>query len=173
MTSTLCQKRPYSRYMRYPLIFAKLQELCPSPQRILSFGCAQGEEILSLQDVYPNAEVYGYDLVKRTPEDAKFRILDSPDDFKHYNIICALSVLYGPSVTWSTYAEIVTKLDQHLKYNGFLVLFNAQYCFNELPCAHKYLKITCPSRERPVPIFRSNGQPAIYPYILFKKIRHS
>ena len=44
---------------RYPEIFAAAAAAAPDARRILSFGCATGEECVTLADYFPAAEIVG------------------------------------------------------------------------------------------------------------------
>lgn len=60
----LYQYRTITSSNRYPRIFAFLRERLenvPSP-RLLSFGCATGEEVFTLLDYFPGARVKGIDI---------------------------------------------------------------------------------------------------------------
>jgi SAM-dependent methyltransferase len=63
-TRRLYQYRSITSANRYPRIFALLGERLrgvPSP-RILSFGCATGEEVFTLREYLPQAHVKGVDI---------------------------------------------------------------------------------------------------------------
>src|SRR4051812_13585169 len=55
----LHQTTPYTEEDRYPELMGLAAKLRPGAKRILSFGCATGEELLTLRRYFPSAELVG------------------------------------------------------------------------------------------------------------------
>jgi len=58
-----CHQGPTrTAFDRYPEIFAAAAVAAPDARRVLSFGCATGEECVSLATYFPAAEIVGADI---------------------------------------------------------------------------------------------------------------
>ena len=101
---------------RYPEYFVALQDELTGVERprILSFGCSTGEEVFSLRDYFPDAELTGVDINSHSIAVAKanlarrankagisFCCAGSLDDLPagHYDAICAMAVLRHGKLT--------------------------------------------------------------------------
>jgi hypothetical protein len=155
---------------RYPQIFQRLKDLCPRPKRVLSFGCSWGDEVNTLREMYPKAKIDGYD-------NKVYKCgLQNISDFGKYDVITCMSVLYGQHVTFEDFSFIAKLLDSHLKYNGFLVIFNAKFRFMDITSiSRKYLAIESGNvtSEPHIQVYMPNGvTPITYrKSFIFKKIR--
>src|SRR5262245_36265351 len=60
----LFQNRSATAFNRYPLIFNYVQHAIgrSRPIRLLSFGCATGEEVETLRTYFPDATIKGIDI---------------------------------------------------------------------------------------------------------------
>jgi SAM-dependent methyltransferase len=63
---------------RYPELFDGAARLVPHAQRVLSFGCSTGEELLALRRRFPNAEIVGADINRRCRRIAGRRTASDP-----------------------------------------------------------------------------------------------
>ncbi|WP_157966212.1 class I SAM-dependent methyltransferase [Oceanibium sediminis] len=135
------------------------------PERILSFGCSQGYECLSLGQAFPGAEISGCDVNEQVLETArtvcagKARIFhaDEAQLAAHgtFDLITAFSVLCRYPLTkgqvnisaafpFSLFQELVATLDRHLSPGGVLMLYNAQYFFQDTDVAARYIPVLTP-----------------------------
>ena len=68
------QTTPQTAENRYPALFDLAASLAPSAERILSFGCSTGEELVSLRHRFPNAEIVGTEINPRSRALARRRL---------------------------------------------------------------------------------------------------
>jgi hypothetical protein len=95
------QTTTYTREDRYPQIFDLAVRLLPEANRILSFGCSTGEELVTLRRRFPGVEIIGAEINFRARRIAKRKIADdarikvvAPNRLKgEFDLIFALAVL--------------------------------------------------------------------------------
>jgi SAM-dependent methyltransferase len=61
---------------RYPGLFDLAAKLAPNAERIWSFGCSTGEELLALRRRFPTAEIVGSEINPRSLRIARQRVRD-------------------------------------------------------------------------------------------------
>lgn len=145
----------YTEYNRTPEIFQASSLLpvdLPSKVKILSFGCSSGLETTALNNLYfPNADIHGYDIdkeiIKNNILENKYnniRYFDNPDLLSSdYNLIFCMSVLCRwpdgqANYKFTLFEETLKLLDKRLKVGGYLVIYNAQYLFNDTVLSNRY-----------------------------------
>ena len=141
---------------RYPIIFRAMRDLHEETAnlRILSFGCSTGEEIQSLDAHYfTGARIDGVDIDEAALIAARSKAYTNNEvaifDFdtfaggtETYNLIFAMSVLCRWPTTkglrdisdiypFSAFAKTATLLHARLAPGGHLVIFNANYRFED------------------------------------------
>jgi hypothetical protein len=150
---------------RYPELFAAaceyLQRL-PEP-RVLSYGCATGEEVVSLRNYLPGAWIVGAEINPQSLQTARKRATDDRIQFVEsdaarisalgpYDAIFCLAVLQrtpqrileeGISSLERIYPfrkfdDKVKELDSWLKREGLLAIHHAQYRLADATVGHKY-----------------------------------
>ena len=167
----------FTRSNRYPVIFRRLRELVGESRdvRILSFGCAYGEEVFTLRQYFPHAEIKGIDINPFDIAEAKRRLErlgDSRISFAVgdlarnepetvYDAICCMAVLrHGdlgrPGVTrcdhlikFADFEEIVRGFARCLKPGGFLVIRHANFRFEDTDTARDFetvVRVKVPKR---------------------------
>lgn len=150
-------------YNRYPIIFNECSKLSDEKNlNILSFGCSTGEEILTLKEIYfPFSEIYGVEIneenIKACYNKIEKKYIMNYDQFltddKKFDFIFAMSCLCKWEDTYHTESsqkiypfqnfEFITKvLDSKLKTNGFIVIYNSNYIFEDTCIFTKYEKIS-------------------------------
>lgn len=155
-----------TNYNRYPDIFNECKKLFGNEKNdILSFGCSTGEEILTLKEIYfTNCEIYGVEInednIKKCLEKIKSNYIFNYDDFlendEKYDAIFAMSCLCKWEDTelvenssaiypFENFESIIKILDNKLNKNGHIVIYNANYIFEETSISQKYKKILTPS----------------------------
>jgi SAM-dependent methyltransferase len=93
------QITPETREERYPGLFDLAAELAPEAERILSFGCSTGEELVSLRRRFPTAEIVGVEINHRSRRIASRRVADDSRTVVRdgaegeFDLIFALAVL--------------------------------------------------------------------------------
>jgi len=142
------QPFPTTSENRYPALFDALAERLAHLEqpRILSFGCATGEEVRALRDRLPNARITGLDASERAIGIARKRDSHPHSDYRvgtrpaagdSYDAILALAVcrhgeleaLRPPVCTdilaFSEVAGALQALDGALAVSGWLAVWNA------------------------------------------------
>lgn len=150
------QMSTWTQVDRYPFIFRAMGDVhCETTDlRILSFGCSTGEEIQSLDAHYfTGARIDGVDIDEAALIAARSKAYTNNDveifDFdafangsETYDLIFAMSVLCKWPTTkgisdisdiypFSAFAETTTLLHARLAPRGHLVIFNANYRFED------------------------------------------
>jgi SAM-dependent methyltransferase len=159
------QTTPLTYMDRYPKIFSACRDYFEDKQdiKILSFGCSTGEEVLTLRRYFPNAQIVGADINKRSldicrklPVDNKITFVQSTiseikkyGDFDaifcmavlqrkpHYiaaNGISSLKKIYP----FEKFEKQIRKLDGILKKDGLLVVHYTQYSLLDTSVASRY-----------------------------------
>ena len=170
------QRSAYTRDDRYPALFAYAQQqLKDAPARLLSFGCATGEEVFTLARYLPNAHIIGVDInpwclaqCRRNPHpNLHFEHADSADfaALEHCDAIFALAVFQRTAnftgepirktgFRFEHFAEAIAMLDRKLKPGGLLFLDHCDFSFADTPTAAAYQPADFPEnvclRKRPL-----------------------
>ncbi|MFZ0422352.1 MAG: class I SAM-dependent methyltransferase [Xanthobacteraceae bacterium] len=173
-----------TRVDRYPRIFGFVQSQlgAASKARILSFGCSTGEEVFSLRDYFPHAEIKGIDInpgniavCRRRLKQARdtaviFETAASTDAeaAAFYDAIFCMAVLRhgslgNPGVTrcdhlirFEDFAKAVADFERCLKPGGLLVMRNSNFRLCDAAAATAFetlLSVPFGARARRTPIF--------------------
>jgi methylase of polypeptide subunit release factors len=163
---------------RYPQLFeiaAKELKDTPNP-KILSFGCSTGEEVFTIKQYIPNADIIGIDINRRAISIAKkrdpirafrfFHYLDNEWTLEApYDCIFAMAVFQRPehrdsnrkttldSFPFNKFEQMVGELDSLLKPEGLLVIEHSDFSFQDLPFSKKFSTSEMEQpvkRERPI-----------------------
>lgn len=152
----------FSTEDRYPALFDALAErLAHSPEpRVLSFGCAGGEEVRALRRRLPHATVVGVDVnpraldrARRRDRDPRSRYLigDRPPPGEPFHAVLALAVFRHGALErnhisssaelmpFGRAAEAFARLDAALKPGGVLAWGNAHVRLADLPNGGSYV----------------------------------
>lgn len=70
----LHQTTPHTSEERYPALFELVADLAPNADRILSFGCSTGEELVALRRRFATAEIVGVEINLRSRRIAARRV---------------------------------------------------------------------------------------------------
>ena len=127
--------------------------------RILSFGCSTGEELVSLQALFPGAEIFGCDVDWYSLQKARALLSGSANIFHSdgelinengpYDIIVCNSVLLSRTtrkdgkasgIDTKRWLETVDLLDSVLKPGGIIQIINSNIPFRLHPCFKGYQK---------------------------------
>lgn len=151
---------------RYPRIFAFVQKRLSdvSAPRLLSFGCATGEEVFSLRKYFLTAEITGIDInpqsiaicnkkLKRSG-DSKIRFqVDSSanaEPEEHYDAIFCMAVLRHGGlgvgraqrcdhlIRFADFEHLLSGLCRSLKPGGYLVIRHSNFRFSDIPAAAEF-----------------------------------
>lgn len=192
-----------THYDRYPEVFSTIAKLMTEHSRhfkVLSFGCSTGEEVLALAEKYFAAPttIIGVDIESRVIDEARQKntfpdrvhFFQSNDkvlsEHSPYDVIFAMSVLcawpeskklddISAYITFSDFERHVANLDQFLSAGGYLVIYNASFCFTDSLLSNAYEPILIPNHQESgfVKKFdkhnKSLGKDFCYQYSIFKK----
>jgi 2-polyprenyl-3-methyl-5-hydroxy-6-metoxy-1,4-benzoquinol methylase len=163
---------------RYPRIFRIIRDKlgnCPE-LRLLSFGCSTGEEVFTLRQYFPNAEIKGIDinprniaicqrrLRSRRDERLSFQVGDSPvgEETASYDAIFCMAVLRHGGIgaaarcdhliRFSDYERIVSDLARCVRVGGFLIMRHSNFRFGDTKVATRFDELLSMLRG-PTPTF--------------------
>lgn len=171
---------------RYPDTFLECSRYFGNNDRIrlLSFGCSTGEEVLTLREYFPNAEIVGADINKRNLKacrklktDGRISfVYSSPKNLKRlgtFDAIFCMAVFqrtphYIAESGISDISEIypfekfenqIAVLGEMVKPKGLLVVHFSQYSFEDTRIASKFTSLN-DHRQRyyGLPVFDKHGQ---------------
>lgn len=150
---------------RYPDIFTGCLTYFGENEkiRILSFGCATGEEVVTLHHYFPQAEIVGAEINKHSlkvcrsiPVGENIHFINSrPDEIQKYApfdvIFCMAVFQRTPGVIaqneitdikkiypFEKFENQIHELDGYLNRNGLLVIHMSQYDFMDTDIASRY-----------------------------------
>jgi 2-polyprenyl-3-methyl-5-hydroxy-6-metoxy-1,4-benzoquinol methylase len=172
--SDVIQPWPLTRTNRHPDFFDLVARTFEGQAniRILSFGCATGEEVFALSHRMPDAHIDGIDVNaacikkarRQTPDDCRHRVhfeigAAPPDLAEHYDAIFCLSVLRHAKLDaerpqsceailpFARYAETIAAFDRALKPDGLLIVWGSNFLFEHSKPAARYRWIEVPGRK--------------------------
>ena len=174
------QDRSTTFVNRYPLLFQYVQRAVgrSAPVRILSFGCATGEEVETLRGYFPAARIKGIDIdpssiaacerrFAHAPDpNVTFEVADSaraePADF--YDLVFCLAVLRRsglrsrdtclPDIRFEDFDRCVGELARSLRPGGLLALRHASFRFADTAAARRFdVVLARPSSPREPVLF--------------------
>lgn len=157
------QGATYTRADRYPELFAACRDQLagiPAP-RLLSFGCATGEEAFTLARYLPNAEILGVDINRwclkqcmHNNTNPKLRFVHGTDpafaSATAFDAIFAMAVFQRTEhrleqiteitggFTFERFEAEVAALDRRLNVGGMLFLGESDFCFIDTATAARY-----------------------------------
>ena len=185
---------------RYPDIFAFVAgEIGDAPgRRLLSFGCARGDEVFSLRRWFPRASIRGLDIsarriavcrrgLARTGGDGAidFRVAGSacgePAEF--YDAVFAMAVFrHGdlrahparccPCITFGDYERAVAGLARCLRPGGLLVMRFANFRFSDTAVAAGFEPILSRPSDPGTPLYGPDNRlcpPEAHEDVVFRK----
>lgn len=164
---------------RYPLLFAICANyLCYIDHpKILSFGCATGEEVATIGKYLPNATIMGVDINKWCIQQCKRKFENERFSFCHslshtfttsgnFDAIFCMAVFQRTenrydrnnfsisTFTFSHFEEEIARLDKKLKINGLMIIDHADFSFADTSVYSRYLPLNVEnnkySRHRPL-----------------------
>jgi len=157
----LHQKMTTTGINRYPDIF----KFCYDNRKkynckILSFGSSSGEELVTLAMFFGNSEIFGVEVDEKSIKTSKkytknvdrIKISNIIPDEK-FDIIFCMSVLCRwpdtSSINNSTdiynfnqFNDIIIRLDEKLNKDGFIVIYNSNFMFEDTEVSKKYKPVS-------------------------------
>lgn len=172
MTEQQQQLSTWTNLNRYPSLFKSVSSIFKSHEslRILSFGCSSGEELETLDRIYFKfSNIHGVDINKEALISARaksyvnnkvevYELESFLGSIQRYNLIFALSVLCRWPDTknkssidhlypFGTFEDAINLLDSRLDIGGYLVVFNANYRFEDTAISSSYQKVPVKHQE--------------------------
>lgn len=168
---------------RYPRIFAGVRDLLGGRTglRILSFGCATGEEVFTLRRYFPDADTKGVDINADSIGAARRRLAAEPDpriEFAEgssavaeapasYDAIFCMAVLRDGRLgsapprcdhllRFADFERIVEEFARALKPGGLLAIRHSNFRFSDAPVARDFetvLSVPFQSGARSTPLY--------------------
>ncbi len=186
----LFQPYPTTQHNRYPRIFAFMRERLSdvADLRLLSYGCSTGEEVFTLREYFPVAEIVGIDinphniavcrkrLGRRSGDNhIRFEQAGSPEaeQDSFYDAVFCMSVLrHGDLavdnaefcthlIRFSGFERTVSDLCRCLKPGGYLVIRHSNFRFSDTAIASEFDTVLSLDHEIPhsgTPLYGPNGQ---------------
>ncbi len=161
---------------RYPRIFAAARECLPDGPaiRLLSFGCADGDEVFSLRAYFPTAQIRGIDISARNIRRAVRRLSARGGDARvefvrghsatclergTYDGVFAMAVFRHSDLDWAAessepsirFADVaveVQALADVLREGGVFAFRNSHFRFTDFPSSTAFECLVA-SPERP------------------------
>jgi SAM-dependent methyltransferase len=197
--------QPYgtTSYDRFPEIFQLVRERVGDGAnvRILSFGCATGEEVFSLRRYFPEANIVGLDINPFNIAVCRFRRLKAGDKrmtfavagsthgetSASYDAIFAMAVFRhgdlntsppppnsGHRIRFADFEQSVADLARVLKPGGLLVIQHAMFRFGDTRVAKDFEAVCSVKIDKPDPLYGRDDcllPDAEYPDAVFRKIQ--
>lgn len=188
---------------RYPEIFRYVRESVGDnvAVRVLSFGCATGEEVFTLRRYFSLATLAGIDInpwnialcrLRRFISRAKkmtFAVGASTTreaDLSHDTIFAMAVFRHGDlntspppasssgRIRFADFEESVADLARVLKPGGLLVIHHAMFRFCDTRAARGFATVFRVKRDEPAPLYGPDNcllPGTVYPNVVFRKIR--
>ena len=161
----LHQTTPLTWRDRYPEIFSTVRTLLAdhSTPRLLSFGCSTGEEVLTLREYFPAAQIVGAEINEHSLAvcrslklDDRVRFVRSSSEtlsqLAPFDAIFAMAVLQRTPervesmgvrdlrqlYPFERFDSQVSEFDRWLQPGGLLVIHHTQYRFDDATIAGRY-----------------------------------
>lgn len=159
------QTTPLTFMNRYPEIFSACRNYFDDKQniKILSYGCSTGEEVLTLRHYFPDAQIIGAEINKRSlgicrslPENKKTTfIYSTPKELEKYGpydaIFCMAVLQRKPHLItekniislkkiypFEKFEQQLIELDKLVNPQGLLIVHFTQYSLSDTSIASKY-----------------------------------
>lgn len=149
---------------RYPALFDRLAELLAgtAAPRLLSYGCAGGQEVRALRRRLPDATIVGVDVNPRAigrarrrdrSPNSRYLVGDRPPPGERFDAVLALAVFRHGSLgverperstailPFARAAAAFASLDAALRTGGMLAWGNAHFLLKDLPGGNHYVRI--------------------------------
>ena len=161
----LHQTSVVTRMDRYPGVFSLCRQYFEgrTDVRILSFGCATGEEVLTIRGYFPSAFILGAEVNRRSLARCRTLKVDDRIAFTYSDhdrivqqgpfdaVFCMAVLQRGPHSVerqqvpnirliypFEKFDDQVTRLDSVLRKNGLLVISHSQYDLGDASVGGKY-----------------------------------
>jgi hypothetical protein len=167
------QAATYTFINRFPVLFEQCATYfkdCPSP-KLISFGCSTGEEVFTLANYLPQAEIIGVDInkwclkqcVKKNSNpkitfvnrlSPKYEVINNADAVfclavfqRTENRINKVEVIKA-GITFEKFEQEIVLLDKKLKVGGLLFIDHCDFRFADTNVAQYYEALTFENNSR-------------------------
>lgn len=186
---------------RYPAIFTFLGHVLVSREapRILSFGCSTGEEVFTLAQYFPAAEIVGIDINPRNIAACQRALADQPNPrvafrqaadldaetpasfdaifclavLRHGDLAAAMPDRCDPTLQFEDFERTIAGFARCLKPGGFLALWHCHFRLEDADTQGTFVPVmTLPARQGDPLYDRDNrriARPGHEPAIFQKK----
>lgn len=176
----------FTSHNRYPLVFRACADYLASIKnpRILSFGCSTGEEVFSIGDHIPDAQIVGVDINNWCLKQCRKKYKNPKFSFHHrlseeFEVSVGFDAIFCMAVFQRTenrtnndnsvavgfrfdqFEQEVNLLDGKLKSGGLLIIDQSDFSFTDTVCSEKYTPLVSFERNRIVrnrPLFDRNNR---------------
>lgn len=165
--SGLFQPFPTTMPNRYPMAFQYIRDQIGDGvgRRILSFGCASGEEVFSLQRHFPAARILGVDINSHNIKiclrrwrhagsnpHVRFIVGNSAEGLQRFDVIFAMAVFRHDElrdapgrcdhcIRFVEFSRCVDSLAAALKPGGYLVIAHSNYLFSDTSTSAAFRRV--------------------------------
>ena len=172
------QTTTYTSEERYPFLFDLVAKLAPNAERVLSFGCSTGEEVVALRSRFPEAEIIGLEIngrsrriaSRRLQHDIRAAVMRPGRVRGTFDVVLALAVLQRephrvdamgtkdltPYYPFARFDRAVCDLARLLRKDGLLCVINTQYRVEDSAAAPDLIPIADSPRME-APLFGPDG----------------
>ena len=177
--SSIHQTTAYTCEDRYPDLFDLVARMSPEAERILSFGCSTGEELVSLRRRFPEAAIVGAEINprsrrlarKRLAHDHQVTVVRPSGIMGSFDVVFALAVLQrephrvaetelaniAAHYPFTNFDAAVAQLVGLLRPSGLLCVMHAHYRVEDSSVAAELEPVAgSPALEEP--LFGPAGQ---------------
>jgi SAM-dependent methyltransferase len=173
------QTTPFTAEDRYPALFDLAARLVSNAERILSFGCSTGEELMSIRRRFPSAAIIGVEInprsrrlaAQRIAADAGLAVVPPQLVTGLFDLVFALAVLQrephkidelnaqniAAHYPFARFDAAVRDLDRWLRPGGLLCVTNTQYRIEDSSIASNFEPVAA-SPLMDGPLFASDGE---------------
>jgi hypothetical protein len=155
------QRSLLTAHNRYPLLFAQSKSYLSTIKNpfILSFGCSTGEEVATISEYIPDANIMGIDInewcirqCKKKHNNPRFhfhhRASNEFEGANNFDAIFCMAVfqrtenrLYNniaQQLTFEQFEKEILLLDNKLKPGGLFIIENSDFRFTDTSCSKHY-----------------------------------
>lgn len=177
---------------RYPELFDLAAVLAPAAERILSFGCSTGEELVAIRRRFPDANIVGAEINRRARRlatrkaaaDAAMQVVPPQGITGPFDLVFALAVLQreprkvdelglrniAHHYPFARFDAAIDNLVRTLRPGGYLCVFHSQYRVEDSSAAPDLDPVPA-APAMPGPVFAPGGDmlPAPVAGTMFRK----
>ena len=179
------QRSTFTIQNRYPFLFKACADYLSGVQnpRILSFGCSTGDEVYSIGEYIPHAEIVGVDINLWCIRQCNKKNKNPSYSFVHrfskkfenagdFDAIFCMAVFQrtenrtsnnnstSQGYTFKQFEQEIVLIDAKLKQGGLMIIDQADFSFTDVVCSENYIPLNSFERNQMVrnrPLFDRNN----------------